>query len=62
MTYRELLEKLQTLTEGHLDTEIQYQDTNTGKFLKVRGLGRMGDYDEWYEDNDPLAPILEIEQ
>jgi hypothetical protein len=57
MTYRALLAQLQALTEGHLDTEIQYQDTNTGEFLGVRGLGRLGDYDE---ESDPLAPILEI--
>jgi len=59
MTYRQLLEALQALSPEHLDKEIQYQDTNTGEFCGVRGLGRMGD---WSEDEDDDGPILRIEQ
>ena len=59
MTFRELLTKLQTLSPEHLDTEIQYQDTNDGEFYGVRGLCRMGEYSE-NEDDD--TPVLEIEQ
>ena len=59
MTYRELLTQLQALSPEYLDNEIQYQDTNHGEFLGVRGLGKMSDHSD---DGDPEAPILEILQ
>jgi hypothetical protein len=59
MTYRELLAQLQALSPEHLDTEIQYQDTNDGELYAVLGLGKMGDYEE---GDDPDAPILQIVQ
>jgi hypothetical protein len=59
MTYRELLDELRALSPEQLDTEIQYQDTNTGELMGVRGLGRMGDHSEDESDDNPILDILQ---
>jgi len=53
MTYRELLAQIQALSPEQLDTEVQYLDGNTGEFLGVYGLDRMGAF-SGEDDDNPL--------
>jgi len=58
MTYRELLAQIQALSPEQLDTEVQYQHTNTGEFLGIYGLDRMGAFTGEDDDN----PLLLLKQ
>jgi hypothetical protein len=44
MTYRELLEKLNTLTPAQLEKDVLYQDTNNGEFYGLRAVRPGEDY------------------
>ena len=44
MTYRQLLEKLNTLTPAQLDRDVLYQDTNDGEFHGLRDVRPGEDY------------------
>lgn len=59
MTYAQLFDLLCKMTPEQLNAEIQYQDTNTGEFLGIRGLGRMGDYSENEDDDNPVLEIIQ---